>query len=253
MLWKLNKLISKYYNQLIIMFQKAIKKPIIISTTRFTEKTFNENIQWKKDKNWVGCSYGITKELSTDSIPYGSYTFVIEMVNDIPNPSLGKNSKNKLKFGIIGGIGLIQNRMRSEDRSRIYNDQNYNRFVFKSKYHVGRDFLIKHHKDTIELLEKILFTGSKHMKRGDGITVLSYEKIATFDPTPIPQLCSICGLLKKGHKCPGKRVSTDYTLICKRCGQKKKQNGGYGHECPALKKNKKNLFLILNLFKNLFN
>ena len=139
------------------MFQKAIKKPIIISTTRFSEKTFNENIQWKKNKNWSGCSYGITKELSTDSIPYGSYTFVIEMINDIPNPSLGKNSKNKLKFGIIGGIGLIQNRMRSQDRSRIYNDQNYNRFVFKSQYHVGRDFLIEHHKDTIELLEKNTF------------------------------------------------------------------------------------------------
>ena len=40
------------------MFQKAIKKPIIISTTRFSEKTFNENIQWKKNKNWSGSSAG---------------------------------------------------------------------------------------------------------------------------------------------------------------------------------------------------
>ena len=93
---------------MIVMFQKAKKKPIIISTTRFTEKTFNENIQWKKSKNWSGCSYGITKELSSDSIPYGSYTFVIEMINDIPNPSLGKNSKKNLEYlGSHFSIGIV--------------------------------------------------------------------------------------------------------------------------------------------------
>ncbi len=235
------------------MFKKALEKPIIISTTRFNEKTYQENINWKKKKNWTGCSYGVNRELSPDSIPYGCYTFVIEMINDIPNPSLGTNSKNKIRTGMIGGIGLIHNKPKMQDRSRIYKEQNYNRFVFKSKYHIDRKTLIQQYKDAVELLEKILFTGAKHMKRGDGITVLNYEKIATFNSSPIPQLCNICGQLKKGHKCPKKRISADYSLNCKLCGQKKKQNGGYGHNCPALKKNKKNLILILNLFKTLFN
>ena len=237
------------------MFQKAIKKPIIISTTRFDEKTYKENIEWKKIKNWIGCSYGIPRELPIDSIPYGSYTFVIEMINDIPNPSLGTTSSGKLKTGIIGGIGLIHNRMKSQNRSRIYDNQNYNRFVFKSKYHIGRRYMmIRYWKylETIELLEKILFTGPKHMKRGTGISVLSYEKISTFDPSPIPHMCNICGQLKKGHKCPEKKISADYSLNCKLCGQKKKQNG-CTHHCPHLTINKKNLILILNLFKNLFN
>ena len=235
------------------MFKKALEKPIIISTTRFNKKTYEENINWKKRKNWKGCCYGINRELSPDSIPYGCYTFVIEMINDIPNPSLGTNCKKKSKTGIIGGIGLIHNKPKSQDRSRIYDEQNYNRYVFKSEYHIDRETLLKKNKDIVELLEKILFTGAKHMKRGDGITVLNYEKIATFSSTPIPQICKICGQLKKGHKCPGRRISADYSLNCKLCGQKKKQNGGYGHNCPALKKNKKNLILILNLFKTLFN
>ena len=58
---------------MIVMFQKAKKKPIIISTTRFTEKTFNENIQWKKSKNWSGCSYGITKELCSSLPPINNF------------------------------------------------------------------------------------------------------------------------------------------------------------------------------------
>ncbi len=228
------------------MFQEAIKRPIIISTTRFNEKTYKENIEWKKSKNWTGCSYGIPKQLPIDSIPYGSYTFVIEMINDIPNPSLGRSSSGKIKTGIIGGIGLIHNRMKSQDRSRIYDDQNYNRYVFKSKYHIGiNDVCYWKYLDTIELLEKILFTGPKHMKRGIGISVLSYEKIATFDSSPIPQMCGICGQLRKGHECPNKRISADYSLNCKLCGQKK--NNGEKNtrkvdmhtSVPAFKKIKK--------------
>ena len=175
------------------------------------------------------------------------------MINDVANISLGTNSKGKQKTGKIGGIGLIHNRMKSQNRSRIYDNQNYNRYVFKSEYHIDREALLAKDKETIQLLEKILFTGPKHMKRGTGISVLSYEKISTFDPSPIPHMCNICGQLKKGHKCPNKRISADYSLNCKLCGQKKKQNGGYGHNCPRLTINKKNLILILNLFKNLFN
>ena len=46
------------------------------------------------------------------------------MINDIPNPSLGTNSKNKIRTGMIGGIGLIHNKPKMQDRSRIYKEQN---------------------------------------------------------------------------------------------------------------------------------
>ena len=52
--------------------------------------------------------------------------------------------------------------------------------------------LIKQFPDTIDYLEDILFRGSTHLKRGIGITILSYEQIMIGRGVEMRRRCSIC-------------------------------------------------------------
>lgn len=36
-----------------------------IGTTRFDNKTFKENVDWRTKHNWKGCIYGVDKYMST--------------------------------------------------------------------------------------------------------------------------------------------------------------------------------------------
>ena len=78
-------------------------KPFHIGTVRFTNKTYQENLNWKERKNHKGCIYGLDTKI-TDKINKGEYIFILEMNND----------KNK-----IMGIGLIKNVTIPSERSRI--------------------------------------------------------------------------------------------------------------------------------------
>ena len=58
-------------------------------------------------------------------------------------------------------------------------------------------------------LEKMLFHGCHHFKRGNGCTILTKDRIAQAEyyDRPIQRRvyrCKICGKKKKGHKCPEK-------------------------------------------------
>jgi hypothetical protein len=64
-----------------------------LATTRFNKDTLEQNIMWREKNEWKGCIYGIPMKMS-ETIPYGSTVFILEMNNDI----------NK-----IVGIGLIKN------------------------------------------------------------------------------------------------------------------------------------------------
>ena len=88
-----------------------MKKPFI-GVVHFNNKTFQENELWRKSRKYEGCIYGVDK--STESIPYGEKIIIIEMNNDTDE---------------ITGIGKIVNIIKSENRSRIYSDENYNRIV----------------------------------------------------------------------------------------------------------------------------
>jgi hypothetical protein len=202
------------------MINKALKQNIIIGTTRFTNITWEQNKQWKIKRNHEGSLYGFSIEMPT-SINYKDYIFIIDMNND-------KNC--------IEGIGLIQNVSDDNNRTRIYDDKNYNRYVFKSKYYVEKE-KIKDQK-TLLFLEQILFTTQKHMKRGLGVTVLRYDRILTFNSD-----------INK-PKLDKKYVKSIHRLYCPHCLQKKKKNG-LSHICPKLKKNYNDLNMILNFFKNL--
>ena len=49
------------------MLQQIQTKPIYIGTARFTTETYNENLRWKKKKEWQGACYGFDKKISTNT------------------------------------------------------------------------------------------------------------------------------------------------------------------------------------------
>jgi len=212
-------------------------KPFHIGTVRFTNKTYQENTKWKERKNHKGCIYGLDTKI-TENINKGEYIFVLEMNND----------KNK-----IMGIGLIKNVTIPAERSRIYEDEIYNNYLYKGKKHITRDKLMEINTNMVLFLENMLFTGAHHFKRGNGCTILTKDRIAQAEyyNRPIQKRvyrCKICGKKKKGHTCPGKRVKlVPLEKKCKICFQVKK-----GHICTGIKKNLILLNLVLKFVLNIF-
>ncbi len=131
-----------------------------IGTTRFTNETFKENENWREKHNWKGCIYGLNKK---NPLTLGSKAliYVIEMNNDTNH---------------IEGIGLIRNYINKDYKACIYySDTNYNRYIYNSNLRIDKkDF--KHPK-TIELLERMIFYGSGHYKRGRGITIIDWNRL----------------------------------------------------------------------------
>jgi len=132
---------------------------IFIRTTRFNNSTFVENKNWRQKHKHNGCIYALNKKIP-ESIPPDSLIYVLEMNND----------KNQ-----IMGIGLIRNKRDLKQRIRIYHDNPYyNRYIYHSKQRIeAKD--VKHQK-LLKVLEKVVFTGSRHMKRGQGITCIPWRR-----------------------------------------------------------------------------
>ena len=125
--------------------------------SRFTDKTLAENRQWKEANN-KKCAYGSTRAIS-DNLPLMEY-FVIEM-----NVSTNK----------IAGIGIIRNKL--APRVRIYSNPYFNRYIYIVKHFIPIEDLIndnnnenEKNKELLEEIEKILFYGKGHLKRG-GMTL----------------------------------------------------------------------------------
>jgi hypothetical protein len=98
-------------------------------------------------------------------IEYNSPVFVIEM----------NNSTNKIE-----GIGFIKNKPETEKYYKVHSDSNTNRFTYIGKYFMTRDLIDKYKPILIYILDKILFKGYTHSKRGSGMTLLP-EKIIHSD------------------------------------------------------------------------
>ena len=130
-----------------------------ICVTRFNEATFNENRAWIKNNNSsLGCIYGTPVKIS-DSLDPDSQLLVLEM----------NNTKNSIE-----GIGIIKNNLARENRKyyKIYTDNNYNRFIYKSNCRIDRKNFTSYENEVITLLEDYLFKSAYHCKRGQGIQKL---------------------------------------------------------------------------------
>ena len=124
-----------------------------IGTTRFNNDTYQENLQWRKKHKHNGCIYPLNKKIS-DVTPPDTLIYVLEM----------NNTENK-----IMGIGLIRNRYDMRQRIRVYH-----RFVYHSNKRIDRKDI--KYKKMLKVLELVVFKGSRHMKRGQGITCVSWNR-----------------------------------------------------------------------------
>ena len=215
-----------------------------IGIARFTDTTYSENQSWKERKQYVGSIYGFDREVSTTSFDCLQEIYTIDI-------RCSPNTKSSPPH--IYGFGKIKCVTKKEWRSRIYTNHEFNRFVYKGTTYIKKEDLTidKESKETIEHLEKLLCSGARHFKRGDGLTKLSYERIMTYDPNrkPIPQRCLKCGLMKRGHTCTKKdsKVRLSFPKRCKICHDPLKQNGGLAHICLGRKRNEEFLRSVLRL------
>ncbi len=132
---------------------------IFVAVTRFNDLTYSENLAWRKKHNWSGCIYGSGYPITPD-IPRDSLIFVIEM----------NNEQNK-----IMGIGAIRNRVdRRQDICVYRSDTCHNRYIYQSGRRVDRDNI----KDRLTLcwLERLVFKGAGHYKRGRGISRIPWRR-----------------------------------------------------------------------------
>ena len=132
-----------------------------LGTTRFTNETWGENHQYRKENLSDGeCIYGLPVEMPK-AVRLGEPVYVIEM-----NISQG-NKK-------IIGIGYVINFRYRDQYYRIYSNVGYNRCVYKGKKWVSREHLDN---GIVEALEKVLFKGKGHMCRGQGVTRLKTSRL----------------------------------------------------------------------------
>jgi len=214
-----------------------MEKPFI-GVVHFDIKTYKENESWRQKRNYKGCVYGLNKRI--ENFPYESSIIIIEMNNDTDE---------------ITGIGKIRNIFKEDNRSRIYSDENYNRIVYKGKKRIERKELIKSNKNIIDYLERILFTGSRHFKRGYGVTKIPHNRLACEYKERKRKLtqCGKCGeighnkLSCKNEKRVKRQEISSEKKKCKKCGKTLK-----GHICGANKINKNKIKEIILFLNNLF-
>ena len=123
-----------------------------ILTTRFNNKTWIENENYRKTKMEGGCAYGVPKMIAT-TIPVGSDAFVLEMNNDL----------NK-----IMGIGKVRNSI-ARQNSRIHERGDYNFYIYAGTQRIDRSEMSSEEERVIRALDILCFRGSSHIKRGQGM------------------------------------------------------------------------------------
>lgn len=129
---------------------------LTICCTRFNNSTWEENRSWREKNEIRGCIYNTPVKIK-DYIPNSALIFVVEMNNQINE---------------IIGIGFIKNCLVVGKTYKIYSDSNYNRYTYKSSFRIDKTEMTMDELRYIEVLEKWLFTGYTHFKRGHGIQQL---------------------------------------------------------------------------------
>jgi hypothetical protein len=129
-----------------------------VCITRYNTRTWTESRAWLASNTDHACIYKSPVAIKA-GIPYEAPLFVIEMNNDTNR---------------IMGVGRIVNEIRADRPYRVYADQNYNRYTYLGRQRVDRADIMRSsiNARVIETLERMLFYGARHAKRGQGIDLL---------------------------------------------------------------------------------
>ena len=156
-----------------------------MAVTRFNNKTWGENVDWRQRYHWSGCAYCCRVPIR-DSVPEKIPVFVLEMNNDI-NQIMGiglvKNVEKMARNEYVNFHRPIseqtkewyeKNREHKEARRFIiYSEkcQGYNNYIYKSPYRIDAAEFNVQEKRIFYVLEHLVFKGGGHLKRGQGITI----------------------------------------------------------------------------------
>ena len=130
-----------------------------IACTRFNNSTYEENIHYREKYN-ESPIYGVSLKIRT-IYSSNSLIFIAEM----------NNEKNRIE-----GIGLIRNNLIYDKRYKIYNNDEYNRYIYRGYHWISRDMMDQLDSEIGRIFDLVLFKGKTNLKNRTGITILS-EKI----------------------------------------------------------------------------
>jgi len=135
-----------------------------IASTRFNNDTYNENILYRKHSD-IPVIYGTSIRIQ-EKYDVGSLIFVAEMNND----------ENRIE-----GIGLIRNTLVYDKKHSIYDNSDYNRYLYKGDYWISRETILEKDPEIVEICDTVLFKGKSHLKRMSGISVLTKQLFTNWD------------------------------------------------------------------------
>ena len=132
----------------------------MLCVTRFNNKTWEELVTFQRSNN-NSIVYNSPSRMK-DEVRL-NFNFILFEMNNETNQ--------------ISGVSVVKNKPLFRE-NRVYSDNNYNRFSFESLHRVDRNEFSELEKKNVELVEKMVFKGRGHLKRGSGITVCG---IKSFD------------------------------------------------------------------------
>lgn len=139
-----------------------------LTTTRFNNKTWTENKEYRQKNPKIGCIYP-TPEPNGQSIPCEAKLFVLEM----------NNEQNR-----IMGIGLVLNKP-IYNKYHVYSDPKYNQFAYLGKHRIDRTNMTEKEEMIMKVFDILCFKGARHMKRLLGLKAfpmdMLYNCSSTFD------------------------------------------------------------------------
>jgi hypothetical protein len=121
----------------------------IIATTRFNNKTYNENKLYRENKNHpFGCIYNGAHPVS-QHIRIETDIYVLEMNND----------SNR-----VMGIGKIRNDP-IYNKYKIYQEEKYNVFSYIGNERIDRIDMTDKEEQIMKVFDILCFKGKRHLKR----------------------------------------------------------------------------------------
>ena len=141
----------------------------ILSTTRFNSTTRDENISYRRYKQYDGCIYGSPVKISS-KVPENHKIFVFEM-------DISPNVKD------IIGIGLIKNILDRTVKCNIYNIPKYNKYIYYSTFRIDVDEMTQDELIFIKKIQYALFKTKSHVQRSIGITQIPIKNLTNISFT----------------------------------------------------------------------
>ena len=126
-----------------------------IACSLFNNETLHEHDAWMSKYKRTGCMYGTPVPISPRVLPR-ERLFVVEMNVDTNR---------------VVGVGMIQN-IPSRKRVRKYENHSYNRYLYEGQYRILVSQMTIAERAVVWIMERILFHGAHHMKRGQGVSLV---------------------------------------------------------------------------------